>query len=223
MFQFTHPGRGATCIVLRTLFNLCKFQFTHPGRGATAPILDIVQSIPVSIHAPREGCDGLPRILERCIESFNSRTPGGVRHKKSNYTPFTLLVSIHAPREGCDVGTFSRQWIRKAVSIHAPREGCDGGVAKLPLQMLRFNSRTPGGVRRESRMISLKECGFNSRTPGGVRPKQGSLYRRVRRVSIHAPREGCDLQIDSTKRPRRSFNSHTPGGVRLGTAPPLRP
>ena len=33
-------------------------------------------------------------------------------------------------------------------------------------------------------------------------------------VSIHAPREGCDLQIDSTKRPRRSFNSRTPGGVR---------
>ena len=56
-------------------------------------------------------------------------------------------------------------------------------------------------------------------------------------VSIHAPREGCDLQIDSTKRPRRrfqfthpgrgatfnrkdgtdgtsGFNSRTPGGVR---------
>ena len=34
LFQFTHPGRGATtlttCVVARLMF-----QFTHPGRGAT--------------------------------------------------------------------------------------------------------------------------------------------------------------------------------------------
>ena len=32
----------------------------------------------VSIHAPREGCDGLLSALYRGL-SFNSRTPGGVR------------------------------------------------------------------------------------------------------------------------------------------------
>ena len=34
-------------------------------------------------------------------------------------------------------------------------------------------------------------------------------------VSIHAPREGCDLFLGWVQRPSRGFNSRTPGGVRL--------
>ena len=34
------------------------FQFTHPGRGATRSNLDKRICYHVSIHAPREGCDG---------------------------------------------------------------------------------------------------------------------------------------------------------------------
>ena len=34
---------------------------------------------------------------------------------------------------------------------------------------------------------------FNSRTPGGVRPERFWRDNIVRGVSIHAPREGCDL------------------------------
>ena len=79
MFQFTHPGRGATIyprlLLLRRLsFNSRTpggvrltldptnyvtgwFQFTHPGRGATSSTG--AEGFPprVSIHAPREGCD----------------------------------------------------------------------------------------------------------------------------------------------------------------------
>ena len=101
------------------------FQFTHPGRGATDKerILNRLQR--VSIHAPREGCDssghdlgninlsfnsrtpGGVRLsvadsLGRNSIGFNSRTPGGVRHLASDVLPFMRDVSIHAPREGCD-------------------------------------------------------------------------------------------------------------------------
>ena len=57
MFQFTHPGRGATPNGLAKLFEELLFQFTHPGRGATPKdyFTGVVPS--VSIHAPREGCD----------------------------------------------------------------------------------------------------------------------------------------------------------------------
>ena len=79
MFQFTHPGRGATSASSEPSKSVIVFQFTHPGRGATqggrlwhAPIV-------VSIHAPREGCDGSGIVLIHIAE-----------------------VSIHAPREGCD-------------------------------------------------------------------------------------------------------------------------
>ena len=56
-----------------------KFQFTHPGRGATDMYADLLDSLTVSIHAPREGCD--------------DPQAGGVSARS---------VSIHAPREGCD-------------------------------------------------------------------------------------------------------------------------
>ena len=35
MFQFTHPGRGATKLQETIQDWEFKFQFTHPGRGAT--------------------------------------------------------------------------------------------------------------------------------------------------------------------------------------------
>ena len=34
LFQFTHPGRGATADEMNNLLDR-MFQFTHPGRGAT--------------------------------------------------------------------------------------------------------------------------------------------------------------------------------------------
>ena len=33
------------------------FQFTHPGRGATSSSCTKHERLSVSIHAPREGCD----------------------------------------------------------------------------------------------------------------------------------------------------------------------
>ena len=79
MFQFTHPGKGATELgkntdyhvwvsihapwegcdlsLLSTLFELFKFQFTHPGKGATREIPYQGYRETVSIHAPWEGCD----------------------------------------------------------------------------------------------------------------------------------------------------------------------
>ena len=78
-FQFTHPGRGATALPLALVDNLL-FQFTHPGRGATTPRYKHVHNNRmVSIHAPREGCDVGGCILLTRRQSFNSRTPGGVR------------------------------------------------------------------------------------------------------------------------------------------------
>ena len=35
VFQFTHPGRGATSMYLALVHLVTAFQFTHPGRGAT--------------------------------------------------------------------------------------------------------------------------------------------------------------------------------------------
>ena len=78
-FQFTHPGRGATEVSQADKERIL-FQFTHPGRGATN-----------SANSNDNNDNG-----------FNSRTPGGVRHKACA-TSCDTEVSIHAPREGCDL------------------------------------------------------------------------------------------------------------------------
>ena len=60
--------------------------------------------------------------------------------------------------------------IEAIVSIHAPREGCDVREDEPAGTLGRFNSRTPGGVRRSAKIDAVVKGA----------------------VSIHAPREGCD-------------------------------
>ena len=58
VFQFTHPGKGATKVVSVAAIDH-TFQFTHPGKGATKIRVDLlISQEAVSIHAPWEGCDG---------------------------------------------------------------------------------------------------------------------------------------------------------------------
>ena len=109
------------CVKVATML---MFQFTHPGRGATHIAYSDVDLTYVSIHAPREGCDRVAESVKGFFLSFNSRTPGGVRLQIDSTILPTRRVSIHAPREGCDCSLLANCYT-KSVSIHAPREGCD--------------------------------------------------------------------------------------------------
>ena len=192
----------------------------------------------VSIHAPREGCDHCGSYLTRLTNSFNSRTPGGVRPKAGEdaMEGWHKFQFTH-PGRGATHGD-ARGSPVTPVSIHAPREGCDLHLQRpSPSPRSCFNSRTPGGVRHIYGGIHRILRGFNSRTPGGVR-RAGSEAQGVGgEVSIHAPREGCDYWLanvalfvvvfqfthpgrGATRSALRTcpavlgFNSRTPGGVR---------
>ena len=216
-FQSTHPARGATeeaeaalrrgqdfnprtprGVRRRTLDSVRssrRFQSTHPARGATCKLGGGRKMTPnISIHAPREGCDGQRVCIWGYPKDFNPRTPRGVRPSASR--PAIIPFSI---------------------SIHAPREGCDGLGAISPLYFTNFNPRTPRGVRRQEIASSSHiRTDFNPRTPRGVRRSQCRQRRRSNSpfqsthpargatpqrppghchtpISIHAPREGCDL------------------------------
>ena len=81
--------------------NGSAFQSTHPVRGATCRSLKTPSRRPISIHAPRAGCDNSQR-----------------------WASAATVISIHAPRAGCDLlGLDGRG--RDRISIHAPRAGCD--------------------------------------------------------------------------------------------------
>ena len=192
------------------------FQFTHPGRGATEIARLLQEWEVVSIHAPREGCDSrfalislddsrfqfthpgrgatsLFTCVSKVFSGFNSRTPGGVRHLIMADVPNILmfqfthpgrgatnpretakvasLVSIHAPREGCDILDLINLSSHALVSIHAPREGCDFSDnydSSLEL-VFQFTHPGRGATPLDALHVEVGRC-FNSRTPGGVRP-----------------------------------------------------
>ena len=54
---------------------LSQFQSTHPARGATTYTEVDLSGLEISIHAPREGCDGGDNRCLRYPQYFNPRTP----------------------------------------------------------------------------------------------------------------------------------------------------
>ncbi len=149
---------------------------------------------------------------------FNPRTPRGVRRQGANLPVIAMSISIHAPREGCDT---------RCPSVPTPSSY--------------FNPRTPRGVRRTgSTLVMRAPCNFNPRTPRGVRQLRMAFQVQKLYISIHAPREGCDvwhladeytqLPFQSTHPARgatcpvlllarmlQNFNPRTPRGVRQQT------
>ena len=57
MFQFTHPGKGATTRVLEHTLHVADVSIHAPWEGCDAVVFEATDSAVVSIHAPWEGCD----------------------------------------------------------------------------------------------------------------------------------------------------------------------
>ena len=181
------------------------FQSTHPARGATGRQIDFKIPSSISIHAPREGCDGRRHCGAWASSNFNPRTPRGVRqgggnslrplflfqstHPARGATPAALPgadqpgISIHAPREGCDLSQFVDTTSR-AISIHAPREGCDAVYAGTHRCHMNFNPRTPRGVRQQTLPKSREFAWLNL-----------LICTRGRRLSIQKQTRLCSIKL----------------------------
>ena len=105
----------------------------------------------------------------------------------------------------------------RTVSIHAPREGCDTDYHMSVDQRVKFQFTHPG--RGATFLMEDIKQGkeFQFTHPGRGATVYSGADGREMRVSIHAPREGCDPRPSSCPCRRRSFNSRTPGGVRRRT------
>ncbi|EKX89125.1 hypothetical protein HMPREF9999_01563 [Alloprevotella sp. oral taxon 473 str. F0040] len=58
------------------------------------------------------------------------------------------------------------------VSIHAARLGCDDAHLRACRIFLRFNSRSPSGLRPDIYDLEPPQQCFNSRSPSGLRHEQ---------------------------------------------------
>ena len=98
------------------------------------------------------------------------------------------------------------------ISIHAPREGCDWALVLLLGQgLLIFQSTHPArGATVILLSIPSVSMYFNPRTPRGVRHIAARNFANAIMISIHAPREGCDLVSDGAEVLRAIFQSTHP-------------
>ena len=232
MFQFTHPGRGATILTNVRICVLGRFNSRTPG-GVR----------PQSVFDPRK------------TKRFNSRTPGGVRRLLLNSLKLLIVVSIHAPREGCDWtpvpndggaslfqfthpgrgATLARRLDNVTIEFQFTHPGRGAtrsryvyasadvfqfthpgrGATTLSLLLLPsrpgFNSRTPGGVRLNQEVWTGVVLKFQFTHPGrgATPPNYPDLTLQI--VSIHAPREGCDLVLSMMRRAPLGFQFTHPG------------
>ena len=122
------------------------FQFTHPGKGATVWRRSKTPSSNVSIHAPWEGCDSSTTISSGIPLGFNSRTLGRVRLTMVSMSLLVVEFQFTHPGKGATC-ICTRTPSFRLVSIHAPWEGCDSGFFLSTTPGGCFNSRTLGRVR----------------------------------------------------------------------------
>ena len=194
----------------RTLCPKCAAQWKNKKRNKYYAQID-------SIHAPREGYDtATPSKASSSRSNFNPRTPRGVRlFRAMRRWRVLLFQSTHLAR-----------------GVTPPRR-------HVQRRKNDFNPRTPRGVRREVSAGVHAGDRFQSTHParGATRKRHGKL-RRLYKISIHAPREGCDelwvfkdlcKRIFQSTHPARGatvyvcqdrptavyFNPRTPRGVRL--------
>ena len=126
------------------------FQSTHSLRSATRYAKDKDLRRSVSIHALLAECDMRLAGFCTCLPGFNPRTPCGVRHRANCTSTTTVLFqSTHSLRSATGLGAEELNLL--TVSIHALLAECDCHHPHQVPQRLRFNPRTPCGVRLASR------------------------------------------------------------------------
>ena len=196
------------------------FQFTHPGKGATLSSYLRRKASQVSIHAPWEGCDRGASSVAPSAGCFNSRTLGRVRQYEAFLELKALWFQFTHPGKGATRGCLSDpmddirfnsrtlgrvrpEWTRVfiraeefqfthpgkgatvedlqrveeiEVSIHAPWEGCDSSSSTASLTRRRFQFTHPGkGATATGGSSPTSPPSFNSRTLGRVRLAQGAM------------------------------------------------
>ena len=206
------PREGCDPTPVRSHASFTPFQSTHPVRGATPHLLQISCHAGISIHAPREGCDR--RRFRRLILGYEFQSTHPVRGATCPASlPWIItraeFQSTH-PVRGATI-PLSVLLCGHLISIHAPREGCDTRSASTKASLPPFQSTHP--VRGATLHVP---SGIDVYQFQSTHPVRGATVsrpaRRVRQkgISIHAPREGCDLDGICAVDVRSLISIHAP-------------
>ena len=192
--------------------------------------------ISISIHAPREGGDGLCGQSSKVLQDFNPRPPRGGRRHATRTVEHHGHFNPRPPRGGRlaarDLHRGGRTFqsmppargatsspamaITEAIiSIHAPREGGDVVVLHGIVGGDDFNPRPPRGGRHHRHQCVLFRTGAFQSTPPARGATGKVVFNEVHAfISIHAPREGGDFSVRYRLTPDTYFNPRPPRGGR---------
>ena len=161
-----------------------------PARGATCAVHESRQAPACFNPRTRTGCDSTWSASNCSTGRFNPRTRTGC-DANGLIKLACRAVSIHAPARGAT--KYDGKHITSTeVSIHAPARGATVD-ADLALELMKFQSTHPHGVRPRLGYLGCVNDSFNPRT-----------------------RTGCDCALDSLKHIFYSFNPRTRTGCDAG-------
>ena len=171
-------------------------------------------SIPISIHGPRVGADGITRIRFVQHFQFQSTAPVWGPTDLSAMSTKQLIFQSTAPVWGPTVHRPAIQ-SRRTISIHGPRVGADRSEQSLRADNLNFNPRPPCGGRLHAIIDGVTRLSnFNPRPPCGGRRHLTKICKHRVVISIHGPRVGADLASWARRWRWPNFNPRPPCGGR---------
>ena len=191
------------------------FQFTHPGRGATDFVGDVKRIFKVSIHAPREGCDCSSTTTAARSWCFNSRTPGGVRHTRPRGFLGDMEFQFTHPGRGATV-CICLFGDNVEFQFTHPGRGATRLFRDFHEGVIKFQFTHPGrGATSELRRRPKAGLGFQFTHPGrGATTLSEARHLRHRMFQFTHPGRGATIPTNTTTQCHSRFNSRTPGGVR---------
>ena len=128
---------------------------------------------------------------------FNPRTPCGVRRQRRERDHVQSPISIHAPRVGCDARSAAISGNTSSFqSTHPVWDATINGSALVASYSLFQSTHPVWGATAGCTGLPGLEMYFNPRTPCGVRLDSCHIRGKNSRISIHAPRVGCDYKVE---------------------------
>ena len=169
-----------------------RFQSTLPARGATEQKRAKNWCNSISIHAPREGSDGVRAIHPFPVAEFQSTLPARGATRISPRRSANSEFQSTLPARGATSERRRAQMLHD-ISIHAPREGSDVFSGTRFNIKTNFNPRSPRGERRCWGEFRLSRKEFQSTLPARGATCKHRDNSQGNKISIHAPREGSDF------------------------------
>ena len=163
-------------------------------RGATSRGLP--PSSPGQSFNSRTPCGVRPGVSCRRLRgrnSFNSRTPCGVRHHGADNPSDFVQVSIHAPRAGCDLAETAEKPVSPSFQFTHPVRGATF-VNLRHVEDVAVSIHAPrAGCDIFCFALSCINNVVSIHAPRAGCDRDLHLPNARGQVSIHAPRAGCDL------------------------------